>query len=126
MKLRLKFNLNVFFDFKLNIQIEVSSSDGSHEHCDLKVSSWKFSRREVETGGSHEHYEYFRTYFSGGDRAAVEKRMALLDKLGSADSVESFVGDALKDAGDSGGVTRLTNFSRPRERSCIRMKMRFL
>ena len=52
--------------------------------------------------------------------------MALLDKLGSADSVENFVGDALKDAGDSGGVTRLTNFSRPRERSCIRMKMWFL
>ena len=53
--------------------------------------------------------------------------MALLDKLGSSDSVESFVGDALKDAGDSGGVTRLTNFfSRPRERSCIRMKMWFL
>ena len=83
-------------------------------------------RREVETGGSHEHYEYFRTYFSGGDRAAVEKRMALLDKLGSSDSVESFVGDALKDAGDSGGVTRLTYFPRPRERSCIRMKMWFL
>ena len=56
---------------------------------------------EVETGGSHEHYEYFRSYFSGGDRAAVEKRMALLDKLGSSDSVESFVGEALKDSGDT-------------------------
>ena len=52
--------------------------------------------------------------------------MELLDKLGSADSVESFVGDALKDAGDSGGVARVTNFSRPLERSCIRMKMWFL
>ena len=67
----------------------------------MKVSSWKFSRREVETGGSHEHYEYFRTYFSGGDRAAVEKRMALLDKLGSADSVETFVRDAMADEGES-------------------------
>ena len=55
----------------------------------------------VETGGSHEHYEYFRSYFSGGDRAAVQKRMALLDKLGSSDSVESFVGEALKDSGDT-------------------------
>ena len=36
--------------------------------------------------------------------------MALLDKLGSSDSVESFVGDALKDAGGSGAVARLTNF----------------
>ena len=34
--------------------------------------------------------------------------MALLEKLGSADSVESFVGDALKDGG--GAVARLTNF----------------
>ena len=55
----------------------------------------------VETGGSHEHYEYFRTYFSGGDRAAVEKRMALLDKLGSAESVERFVRDAMEDEGES-------------------------
>ena len=51
---------------------------------------------QVETGGSHEHYEYFRTYFSGGDRAAVQKRMALVDKLGSADSVETFARDAMK------------------------------
>ena len=64
----------------------------------------------VETGGSHEHYEYFRTYFSGGDRAAVEKRMALLDKLGSSDSVESFVLDALKDEGDSATVAWLAHF----------------
>ena len=27
--------------------------------------------------------------------------MALLDKLGSSDSVESFVGEALKDSGDT-------------------------
>ena len=27
--------------------------------------------------------------------------MALLDKLGSSDSVESFVGEALKDSGDA-------------------------
>ena len=47
--------------------------------------------------------------------------MALLDKLGAADSVESFVDDALHE--DSGAVARLTNFSRPRERSGIRMKI---
>ena len=31
----------------------------------------------------------------------MQKRMALLDKLGSSDSVESFVGEALKDSGDT-------------------------
>ena len=66
----------------------------------------------VETGGSHEHYEYFRTYFSGGDRAAVQKRMALLDKLGSADSVETFVRDAMK--GDD-SVAWLTQLWIPRK-----------
>jgi len=49
----------------------------------------------VETGGSHEHYEYFRAYLSGGDRAAVQTRVAFLDKIGSADSVEIFVRDAM-------------------------------
>ena len=63
---------------------------------------------QVETGGSHEHYEYFRTYFSGGDRAAVEKRMALLDQLGSADSVETFVRDAMADEGETVIVDWLT------------------
>ena len=76
----------------------------------MKVSSSKFLRREVETGGSHEHYEYFRSYFSGGDRVAVEERMALLDELGSSDSVESFVRGALKGAYESDTVARLSHF----------------
>ena len=111
-------------DWSIEFAVYVGDDKVAHI-CELQVKYVPI-HLAVETGGSHEHYEYFRTYFSGGDRAAVEKRMALLDKLGSADSVESFVGDALKDAGDSGGVARLTNFPRPRERSCIRMKMWFL
>ena len=55
------------------------------------------------------HYEYFRSYFSGGDRAAVQARMALLDELGSFNCVdncvESFVRGALKGADET--VARL-------------------
>ena len=66
------------------------------------IASWDKESR------AHEHYEYFRTYFSGGDRASVEKRMALLDKLGFVDSVETFVRDAMEDEGESITVAWLT------------------
>ena len=79
-----------------SIEFAVSVNDNRAFHiCELQMKYVPIYLA-AETGGSHKHYEYFRSYFSGGDRAAVQKRMALVDKLGSADSVETFARDAMK------------------------------
>ena len=93
-------------DWSIEFAVYVGGDKVAHI-CELQVKYVPI-HLAVETGGSHEHYEYFRTYFSGGDRASVEKRMALLDKLGSADSVETFVRDAMEDEGESVTVAWLT------------------
>ena len=64
--------------------------------CELQV---KFvpTYLALEEGHSHAHYEYFRTYFSGGDDASVKKRMALLKRLSDSDDIEVLPTSATND-----------------------------
>ena len=92
------------------IEFAVSVNDNKAAHiCELQVEYVPIYLA-IETGGSHKHYEYFRSYFSGGDRVAVQERMAFLDALGSSDSVENFVRGALKCADESDIVARPSHF----------------
>ena len=71
-----------FMDFNLNVRVTIPGVDGRPDvtHvCELQVHH-KLLKDYAKGIGSHDVYDFFRKYFSGGT-AAVDSRLALMDRI---------------------------------------------
>ena len=68
-----------YMDFNLNIKIFVPSLEVYHI-CELQIHLGELDKYEHDND-SHDDYEFFRSYYAGGEKDAVEERLALFEKI---------------------------------------------
>ncbi len=86
-------------DWNLEFQVRVGGGMASHM-CELQVHLLSI-KRLIVLGDSHVHYSFFRSYFRGGERKAVQRRMDLLQRLRGSRNLLSAVHRAIATGGDA-------------------------